>query len=383
MGLAYRTIIRFICLSILLIFVVAVITLYSIPMSFSQSIKVNKTAPFFGIWAGKAIWTNYISDEFYHLWKDLEDVHGWRELANLSSQNRVWLANDTLTSYFYRYFNRIPSLILYVEAFDTIMFHSELPDWRSIQHPWLFLDDIHTHTAAAAKVKQYALMTVEHVITTYPYKLDEEYSRKNDSNLGQWMSFHRTWLPHSASMSFVVKYNRNPIMKIFLSGAINHHYPYRQLALQMYNDMSPGSLNNTIEYHEHPGYKPLTNITQWKAGNNYARLINRYFVAMTDTSSKNYIVAKVFEIPVAGALLLLNSEAIPILARLQWFENVHYVAYNKTNIRDIFSDIVSARSFSKYEKIRWTGHCTALKLHTTQRRSLFLHKLALNNYQNQ
>ncbi len=59
---------------------------------------------------------------------------------------------------------------------------------------------------------------------------------------------------------------------------------------------------------------------------------------------------------------------------------MHYVAYNKTNMETIFSDVLSNRSFEKYEKIRWTGHQTALKFHTTQRRASFLHNLAINSY---
>jgi hypothetical protein len=274
--------------------------------------KTNDLHPFFGIWCGKANWTNYISDEFYHMWKDLEDVHGWKEVANLPSQNRRWLINDTLSSYFIRYFTRMPDLILYVETYETIKLHSELPDWRLIPHTWLFMDDVHSFTSDASKLKKSALMAVENIIATYPYKIDEQYSMETHTEPSQWFTLYRTWIPHSASISFFVGYNRNPVMKIFLSGAINNIYPYRQMALKMYEENPSDSLNNMIKYHKHPGYRPVVNATLSNVRNGYAQLINRYFAAMTDTSSKNYIVGKIFEIPAAGALLLVNSEAISI-----------------------------------------------------------------------
>lgn len=345
-----------------------------------NNVKKSGSQPFFGIWCGKVYWRQYISDEFFHLLADLEDIYGWKEVADVHSQNRRWLMNDTLTSYFHRYFNQIPDLILYFEAFDAINIHSSLSDWNKIRHPWLFIDDVHAFNSAASTMKKLALMKVENIIATYPYKIDEEYSGRTLAEVPQWHTFHRTWLPHSASVSFIVPYNRNPMMKIFLSGAINDIYPYRAMAFKMYNETTSVGLNRMIEYHPHPGYAAVTNATQSGTRDAYPKIINRYFAAITDTSIKNYIVAKIFEIPAAGALLLLNSEASPILARLGWFENVHYVTYNKTNMETIFSDVLSNRSFEKYERIRWTGHRAALEYHTTRNRSLFLQNLAMNHY---
>jgi len=88
-------------------------------------------------------------------------------------------------------------------------------------------------------------------------------------------------------------------------------------------------------------------------------MINRYFAAITGTSTKNYIIGKIFEISVVGTLLLVNSEAVPILAHLNFFENVHYVTYNKTNMETIFADVLSKKSFEKYAKnsMDWTANC--------------------------
>lgn len=376
---------RFICSVILVGGTVSILLYYyktrsCLTFTASNTIIANNVQPFFGIWCGKVCWKRYISDQFYNIWKDLEDVHGWKEVASIASENRHWLENDTIESYFTRYFKQVPDLILFVESFEVIGHHSLLPDWRLIRHPWLFMNDIHAFNAVALKSKKLAMMAAKNIISPYPYKIDDEYSKENQTGLKRWSTFHRTWLPHSASPSFLVGYNRNPKKKILLSGAINEAYPYRKLILKMMNQKKPSKLKNIIEYHKHPGYKPVKNPHEIGAREGYGPLINLYFAAVTDTLSRNYIVAKIFEIPAAGALLLLNSEAVPILTRLNWFENVHYVTYNKTNMESVLLDVVSEESFEKYEKIRWTGHQAALEFHTTKRRALFLHNMAISNH---
>ena len=342
--------------------------------------KTNKSYPFFAIWGGKTFFVDFVSDELYHIWKELEDVHGWKEVADVKAQNRDWLMHDNINSYYNRYFNQIPDLILFVGSYEKLKLHSDSPDWRLIRHRWLYLDDVHFFGYNDSMRKKHAIMAVDHIIAPSSYKIDLEYPMANSSDPRQWYSYHRTWFPHSASVSFLVKYNRNPIRKILLCGVVGGFYPYRESILEMYKKMSSDNPNNTLDYHEHPGYEPLNKATRSRARKGFARTINRYFAAVTDNSIKNYIVAKIFEIPAAGALLLLNSEAIPVLARLNWFENVHYVAYNKTNMRSVFSDVLSERSLDKYEKIRWTGHQAALEFHTSPRRALFLHNLAVNTY---
>lgn len=341
--------------------------------------KQNKMPPFFAIWSNQTFFKDYISDEFYELWKRLEDIHGWRQVGDFNPENRRWLVNDTITSYYNRYFNKIPDLILFVESYEKLTLHAKAPDWKSIRYRWLFIDDVHYFHHKDFVMRKNAMLSVEHVIGAYSYKIDVEYPIANSSATNEWSSYHRTWLPHSASSSFLVKYNRKPKKKILLAGAIDRFYPYRQIVFQMYKNMS-GNRNNYIEYHPHPSYAALTRETRSSARRGFARIINRYFAVITDSSIKNYVIAKIFEIPAAGALLLLNSEVIPVLARLNWFENVHYVAYNKSNLEAVLLNVLSEKLFDKYEKIRWNGHQAALAFHTTSRRALFLHNLAMNTY---
>ncbi|CAF4411049.1 unnamed protein product, partial [Rotaria magnacalcarata] len=139
----------------------------------------SKSRPFFGIWCGKACWDSYISDEFYHIWKELEEVYGWIEVADISSSNRTWLTNDNVTSYFNRHFRRIPDLILYISAFTTIKRHAAFTDWKLIRHSWVFMDDVHAWDSHTLKSNKLALMAVDNIVSTYPYRIDAEYSIEN------------------------------------------------------------------------------------------------------------------------------------------------------------------------------------------------------------
>lgn len=59
--------------------------------------------------------------------------------------------------------------------------------------------------------------------------------------------------------------------------------------------------------------------------------LNRYAACLTDGLHFNYTIAKIFEIPAAGCLLLINSEMKSFLARLGFFDAVHYLAYDDAN----------------------------------------------------
>jgi hypothetical protein len=62
-------------------------------------------------------------------------------------------------------------------------------------------------------------------------------------------------------------------------------------------------------------------------GKRYAQTLNRYATCLTDGLHLNYTIAKIFEIPAAGCVLLVNAEMRPLLARLGMFDSVHYLAY--------------------------------------------------------
>jgi hypothetical protein len=66
-------------------------------------------------------------------------------------------------------------------------------------------------------------------------------------------------------------------------------------------------------------------------GKRYAQTLNQYAACLTDGLHLNYTIAKIFEIPAAGCVLLVNAEMRRLLARLGMFDVVHYLAYESAS----------------------------------------------------
>jgi hypothetical protein len=69
-------------------------------------------------------------------------------------------------------------------------------------------------------------------------------------------------------------------------------------------------------------------------GRAFAKQLNRYSACVIDGLHLGYLVAKVFELPAAGCLLLAPSDLVPWLARLGFHDTVHYLAYQDLSALD-------------------------------------------------
>jgi len=113
----------------------------------------------------------------------------------------------------------------------------------------------------------------------------------------------------------------------------------------------------------------------------YARIIHSYLAAITDTSQKNYLIAKLFEIPATGALLLVNVEASNFLDHLGFEDGVHYMSYTIDSMEETISFAVLPKNRPIVDRIRRNGHALVHKHHTTSTRAHFIHSLALQHLQ--
>lgn len=80
---------------------------------------------------------------------------------------------------------------------------------------------------------------------------------------------------------------------------------------------------------QHPVYGSKPGIPAPAVGKRYALRLNEYAACITDGLHLNYTIAKLFEIPAAGCLLLVNAELRPLMAGLGMFDAVHYLAYRR------------------------------------------------------
>ncbi|MHA2265641.1 MAG: glycosyltransferase [Candidatus Thorarchaeota archaeon] len=143
-------------------------------------------------------------------------------------------------------------------------------------------------------------------------------------------------------------FNENPKMACFVSGTVNEVYPLRSYVLQRNYGKLP------IEHLGAP----------WEGHgiihDEYARKLNSYFCCLTDSSVFNYTLAKYFEIPASGSLLIANTT--PDLNRLGFRPNVHYIQVNAMNVFEVIRECLEHPQ--DYIEIRKTGRQHVLDFHT-------------------
>jgi spore maturation protein CgeB len=97
-----------------------------------------------------------------------------------------------------------------------------------------------------------------------------------------------------------------------------------------------GGDNARISVLVHPGYGGggngggnvgASSTTKPHLGRRFAFHLNKYVACVTDGLHLNYVIAKVFELPAAGCLLLINADLKAPLARLGMFDGAHYLSY--------------------------------------------------------
>lgn len=114
------------------------------------------------------------------------------------------------------------------------------------------------------------------------------------------------WVPHAASRRFIQPSINTTatLQSILLTGATSPlWYPHRAAASKL-----GGSITQIV----HPGYQKSPKEEQKKI---MTRMV-QFGIGLTDGSSLQYAVAKIFEIPATGQLLLLNDDMEPYMRNL-------------------------------------------------------------------
>jgi len=153
-----------------------------------------------------------------------------------------------------------------------------------------------------------------------------------------------------------LKINDKPIMKCLLTGALYPpYYPLRILIDQQKSQY--------VETLVHPGYAAREG-TEIKVGEDYVKELHKYFCGVATPSILDYIVAKYFEIPATGSLLLAKHS--PDLDKIGFIENKHYIKIDKDNFFTILSDVLE--NPRKYKNVREEGRKFVFENHTDENR---------------
>ncbi|MBV9937109.1 MAG: glycosyltransferase family 1 protein [Acidobacteriaceae bacterium] len=295
--------------------------------------------------------SSYISREFYYIMQDLIQVYGWRQIEPTALSQYMASPKGQLLEVL----GEIPEVVLFWETYD--LFNAILPALRDLGcGAVLFADDLHMLWGQESRrnTKLLAFSHCDLLLTPYAYVFGEFYPELQGRK-------KVVWVPHSASPDFVLPFNAQPENAILLSGFIGSLYPLRLRMKELQQEN-----RYAIVQHQHPGYSTVYDYEKdMRIGVGYARTINRFKAGFTDALTFRYVVAKHFEIPATGALLIADGSVDGPLRQLGFIENIHYIPVCAEDLEEKIGYILDTANNAEIDAIRRRGQELVLSAHRT------------------
>jgi hypothetical protein len=172
---------------------------------------------------------------------------------------------------------------------------------------------------------------------------------------------------HGATEPFLMTRSNERKPKLFLSGAISpEFYPLRDKALKIMNKR-PDLIDRLV----HPGYDRYLNATQLH--NEYAANISLYQIALAGSAPQPavaapYVISKHFEIPATSTLMITDDFMEPLLKKLGFERDVHYISANPQNLESVTEYWLDPNNAEKRERIASNGRRLVMERHTMKHR---------------
>ena len=296
--------------------------------------------------------SRYVSREFYYIQTDLITSYGWAHIETHKLWNAASIENAILDT-----FGQLPETILFWEGYELLSARAyEIQRLRC--HKFIMADDLHWWNEKMRQSKLIGFALCEAVLSTYGYVWGRFYPLLRNAK-------KVVWIPHSASSDFLLSYNQQPENAILLSGAVTHHYPLRQQLKVLHDER-----RYSIAYHAHPGYHCQYDYEKNETiGRGYAEKLNKYRAGFTDALTYGYVVAKYFEIPATGALLLADDAVQGPLRHLGFIENQHYISVSIKNLEERIRYVLDEANHEELDKIRRRGQELVWKKHKASDRA--------------
>ena len=321
---------------------------------FTSSSKCFSIAMLKLVVAPKSALRGYISREFFYIIEELERRFAWKHLE-------TWeLAHDRrpLRTILLEKYGTIPEVILFWEHYHLFIIRGR-EFQRLGSQIGIWADDIHSFNDGVWLSRVAPFVLADKVLATAANQFEEFYPfiRKGADLV---------WVPHSASMDFVVPLNETPERAVFLSGAMTDHYPLRR-QLKALSEES----GLPIAFFDHPGYHcGFDHDSDARVGNGYRKTDRQAHPReMTDGLIYGYLVAKFFEIPATGTLLLGEERMKDSLASLGFCDGVHYLSISPGNLKSRIEEALDPMNRKEIDAIRRQGQMLVLKRHLVQHRA--------------
>ena len=305
---------------------------------------------------------SYVSREFYYVMSDLISQFNWRHIQT----SKLWNATGTIDETLKREFGELPEAILFWEGYDLL--NVRALDIQNLRARKIILaDDLHWWDDTMRRKKVVGFGVCDLVLATCGYLWNELYPELAGSK-------QLAWVPHSASPDFMVPYNSHPENSIFISGAAGRYYPLRERMRTLH-----AQGDYALVCQPHPGYYTGFDYEQdGNLGRSHAMKINNCRAAFTDSSIFKYVVAKYFEIPATGALLLADDSVSGPLGQLGFVEFEHFVPVSEETLEERIGFVLDQRNHAQLDEIRSRAQELVLERHKTADRARQIDMLCTN-----
>ncbi|MFY9608401.1 MAG: glycosyltransferase [Blastocatellia bacterium] len=295
----------------------------------------------------------YTSREAAYIIRALINNHGWKQIET----EELYYASGSLRSLLLSKFEELPEVILWWEGYYLL--NARRREIESLDcGKYVLCDDLHGGEEHSQQEMLDAFSMVDTILSTYGYVFDNFYPELAKTK-------RIVWTPHSASPDFLVPFNEHPENAILLSGAVHYYYPLR-LRVNALHDRG----SYPIVLHPHPGHRcDFDHETNTSIGRGYANLINRYRTAFTDSSIYKYSVAKYFEIPATGSLLLADRAISEPLTRIGFVEGVHYIGVSDEDLEEKIEYVLDEGNHPELDQVRRNGQNLVWLRHKTSDRA--------------
>ncbi len=295
----------------------------------------------------------YVTREAYHIMTELIERYGWMHMEThaLASQSQFLFERMRARC------GALPDVVLFWESYDLVT-SAFLQLFNANFRVIIFCEDLHCVNAEMKVTKMLALTVADVILASYAPVFERFYPEIAAAR-------RVVWVPHAASPEFILPLNESAENVIFLSGMVNHYYPLRQRlkALAADTDLH-------IVEHPHPGYQCNHNHqSSGVVGAGYARRIYAARAAFTDASKFNYVLAKFFEIPATGSLLLGDAAIERELSQLGFCQRVHYIPVSDATLESELRQILDARNHAELDEVRRRGQHLVWERHKTSDRA--------------
>ena len=295
-------------------------------------------------------WCTYTSDEVCELFFiELRARHGW---VVFEEGMRV-------------------DVLVFIERYaDVLAHHDRLMAGGDVGAIAFWNDDVHWGFGMGRKAVLTQVYSLPLIFAqTYPWAAEWWHPQAQ-------IAGRALWLPHAASSRFLRPVNRSAAFSKAMLAGTSHplFYPYRWAAKEVAEAGGPITTQEQagvggVDYGHHAGALAAKRSA-------YADKMAGYGVGITGCSAIQYVIAKVFEIPAAGQLLLVNAEVAPLLRELCLVDGEHYVGYHSfAHMEAQVEFALDPANRAEVDRIRKNGHDLVARAHSTRARALQMDRM--------